>query len=97
MSEMLYPQNWLNLVAGLGGMFFEWLGDSVPAKKVSKADDLTVINGVGPTFAKRLNEAGIISFAQLAQLSPADVKTATNLADWQGDPADWIEQAQALA
>lgn len=35
----------------------------------SPAEDLTVIKGIGPTFASRLKEAGIHTKAQLKQLS----------------------------
>lgn len=33
-------------------------------------DNLQAINGIGPVFAKRLNEAGIHTFEQLSQLTP---------------------------
>jgi predicted flap endonuclease-1-like 5' DNA nuclease len=33
------------------------------------ADDLKKIKGIGPVIAKRLNEAGIYTFAQLAELT----------------------------
>lgn len=33
-------------------------------------DNLQAINGIGPVFAKRLNEAGIHTFEQLSQLPP---------------------------
>lgn len=32
-------------------------------------DNLQAIKGIGPTFAKRLNEAGVTTFAQLSNLS----------------------------
>lgn len=62
-----------------------------------KADDLTQINGIGPTFARRLQEAGINSFRKLAELTPEYLKEVTKAADWQADPAAWIAQAKALA
>jgi predicted flap endonuclease-1-like 5' DNA nuclease len=64
----------------------------------SKADDLTVINGIGPTFARRLNEAGIKTFAQLATTQPEELKIITKVASWQAvDPASWITTAKQLA
>ena len=63
----------------------------------AKSDDLTVINGIGPTFAKRLQAAGITTFQALASASPEHVKEVAKLADWQANPADWIAAAKALA
>jgi predicted flap endonuclease-1-like 5' DNA nuclease len=34
----------------------------------SKRDDLTAIVGLGPALAKKLNQAGIVSYSQLAEL-----------------------------
>ena len=39
----------------------------------SKRDDLTAIAGLGPALAKKLNQEGIASYAQLAELSEADI------------------------
>lgn len=62
----------------------------------AEADDLTQIDGIGPTFAKRLAEAGITTFAQLAALSPEEAREITHVTV-QSDPADWIAEAQSLA
>ncbi|MBR9649767.1 50S ribosomal protein L21 [Thalassovita aquimarina] len=67
-----------------------------PAKKAAKAeapaaagDDLTAITGVGPAAAKKLVEAGITTFAQLAavDVDAVDVKVKP----------EWVEQAKELA
>jgi predicted flap endonuclease-1-like 5' DNA nuclease len=58
-------------------------------------DDLVDINGIGPVFAKRLNEAGITTFAQLAALTPEKAREITGVKEWQpNDPAAWIAEAQ---
>lgn len=54
------------------------------------ADDLTAITGVGPAAAKKLNEAGITSYAQLAAVD-ADTFEATKV------KPEWVEQAKELA
>jgi predicted flap endonuclease-1-like 5' DNA nuclease len=36
--------------------------------------NIEAIKGIGPAFAKRLNEAGILTFEQLAQLTPQDME-----------------------
>ncbi|CUH62467.1 50S ribosomal protein L21 [Thalassovita gelatinovora] len=53
------------------------------------ADDLTTITGVGPAAAKKLAEAGITTFAQLAAV---DVDTF----EVKVKP-EWVEQANELA
>jgi len=62
-----------------------------------KVDDLTSINGIGPTFAKRLKAAGITTYEELAALTADQLREITHAADWQADPNDWILQAQAVA
>jgi len=62
---------------------------AAPAAAAS-GDDLTAINGVGPAAAKKLNEAGITTYAQLAAVD-ADTFAATKV------KPEWVEQAKALA
>ena len=62
-------------------------------------DDLTIIRGVGPVYAKRLQAAGIVTFAQLADLTPeqiAKIVVQGNI-DRVINTQDWIMQAQKLA
>ena len=62
------------------------------------ADDLTVLEGIGPKVAKVLNEAGILSFADLAHAETAKVQERLNAAGMQMmNPAGWIEQARLAA
>lgn len=37
-------------------------------------DNLQIIKGIGPAFSKRLNEAGITTFEQLAKLTSQDLE-----------------------
>lgn len=53
------------------------------------ADDLSVLNGVGPAAVKKLNAAGITTFAQLAAVD-GDVEGVKV-------KPEWIEQAKELA
>jgi predicted flap endonuclease-1-like 5' DNA nuclease len=64
------------------------------AEGVLDSDDLEEINGIGPVFANRLNEAGIYTFAQLALSEPDQLKEITGVTRW--DPEDWISQAARL-
>ena len=54
------------------------------------SDDLTAITGVGPAAAKKLADAGITTYAQLAAVD-ADTFDAVKV------KAEWIEQAKELA
>jgi large subunit ribosomal protein L21 len=56
-------------------------------------DDLTVIKGIGPTLAKKLDGLGIQTFADLAKADPEDLAarvnqrpvTAKRIQDWIAD------------
>lgn len=60
-------------------------------------DQLEAIHGIGPVYARRLNEAGILTYADLAQTTPeqliASVASDSNLTP---DVAAWINEAKAL-
>ncbi|MBW6419552.1 50S ribosomal protein L21 [Celeribacter sp. PS-C1] len=60
------------------------------APAAAGADDLTAITGVGPAAAKKLAEAGITTYAQLAAV---DVDTF----DAVKVKAEWVAQAKDLA
>lgn len=102
MLDLILPKNYVSVLAGMVSLVFERLSGShngvvVVEDIASQPDDLTIINGIGPTFAKRLQAAGIDSLQKLAAAEPAQVKEAAKLADWQADPADWIAEAKTLA
>ncbi|MDX1415018.1 MAG: DUF4332 domain-containing protein [Candidatus Promineifilaceae bacterium] len=67
------------------------------SKTAAEADDLTSIKGIGPTFARRLKEAGITTYEELAALSADQLREITQAADWQADPNEWILQAKVVA
>ncbi|MGW8318155.1 MAG: hypothetical protein ACWGPS_02835 [Candidatus Promineifilaceae bacterium] len=95
--RLVTAQETINLVAGLIGMLFDRLEGEIDGQMAAEPDDLTLINGIGPTFAQRLNEAGVTTFAQLAALRPEQVRTMTQAAEWQGDPEAWVEEARSRA
>lgn len=69
-------------------------------KKTAKADDLKKVEGIGPKIAGLLNEAGIITFADL---SKAPIKKLKKVLEDAGsrfrmhDPKTWSEQAKLAA
>jgi predicted flap endonuclease-1-like 5' DNA nuclease len=69
-------------------------------KRVEKRDDLTAIGGIGPALERKLNAAGILSYAQLAALSSDDIEhLEKNIIKFSGRIRrdDWIGQAKALS
>ncbi len=60
----------------------------------SDPDDLTAVNGIGPAYASRLNEAGITTLDDLAAATAADVAEAANTTE--SAAAGWIDDAAAL-
>jgi predicted flap endonuclease-1-like 5' DNA nuclease len=59
------------------------------------ADDLTMVNGIGPVYAARLDAAGITTFRDLAA-ADAD-SLAANAGLPRDKVADWIGKAADLA
>jgi large subunit ribosomal protein L21 len=66
---------------------------AAPAAAASDSDDLTQLTGVGPAAAKKLAEAGLTSFAQIAALSEDDIAGI----DAIKVKPEWVEQAKDLA
>lgn len=85
--------------------------DAKPAKKAAAkpaakkaaatdgADDLKKLSGVGPALEKKLIEAGVTSFAQIAGWSTADIADMDEKLSFKGriDREDWVAQAKTLA
>jgi large subunit ribosomal protein L21 len=66
------------------------------AKAETGTDDLSKLTGVGPVLVKKLVEAGISSFAQIAAWSADDVATVDEKLNLKGriERDDWIAQAK---
>jgi len=74
---------------------------AVEAAEVAAGDDLTILDGVGPTFADALRAAGVTTFAQLGEMTPEaieDVLAKANVPLIAGHNADtWPRQARLAA
>ncbi len=66
---------------------------AAPAAAAGGSDDLTQLTGVGPAAAKKLVEAGLTSFAQIAALS----EDAIAAIDTIKVKPEWVAQAKDLA
>lgn len=72
------------------------------AQQVAAADgvdDLKKLSGVGPALEKKLHEAGVTSFAQIAAWSEEDVAAIDEKLSFKGriEREGWIAQAAELA
>lgn len=63
------------------------------------ADDLKKLSGVGPALEKKLLEAGVTSFAQIAAWTEADIAEFDEKLSFKGriEREGWVEQAKELA
>lgn len=63
-----------------------------------KVERLERIRGIGAVFARRLREAGINTFAQLAELTPDQIEEIVQVEEWQKiEPEQWIAEAKEFA
>lgn len=68
-------------------------------KAEAGADDLKKLSGVGPALEKKLHEAGVSTFAQIAAWTEADVAAMDEKLSFKGriEREGWIAQAAELA
>jgi len=67
---------------------------------VPALDDFKLIDGIGQAIEKRLHRAGIVTYAQLASLSPTEIASLVGLAGLSADQIakrDWIAKARERA
>jgi len=69
------------------------------AAATGDADDLKLINGIGPVAETQLNEQGITTYKQIADLSAEDIVkvdenmpfSATQIEDWKAQAAERLK------
>ncbi|MBF9047168.1 50S ribosomal protein L21 [Rhodobacterales bacterium LSUCC0031] len=68
------------------------------APTTAGADDLKKLSGVGPALEKKLHEAGVTSFAQIAAWGADDIAAFDEKLNFKGriEREGWIDQAKAL-
>lgn len=62
------------------------------------ADDLKKISGVGPVLETKLNEAGLYTYKQVMDWSPANIEAFDDILSFKGriERDKWVEQAKTL-
>lgn len=93
--------------AAMGAGSVSTTAEAAPAVKKAKtapaaapaagADDLKALSGVGPALEKKLHEAGVTSFAQIAGWTADDIAAMDEKLSFKGriEREGWVEQAQA--
>lgn len=68
-------------------------------KAAAGSDDLKKLSGVGPALEKKLHEAGVTTFAQIAAWTEADIAEFDEKLSFKGriEREGWVEQAKELA
>lgn len=87
---------------GAGSVSGEAAPAAAPAKKAAAAaggDDLKKLSGVGPALEKKLIEAGVTTFAQIAAWGEAEIAEFDEKLSFKGriEREGWVEQAKELA
>lgn len=60
--------------------------------------NLTLVRGIGPAYARRLQEGGIKTLADLAIAEPTTIRQIVQLKEWQNaEPDEWIREAKELS
>jgi large subunit ribosomal protein L21 len=65
----------------------------------SEADDLKLINGIGPVFETRLNEVGVYTYEQISKLKAADreeLSALEGITREKIETDEWVKQAKEL-
>ena len=67
------------------------------AAAAAGGDDLKALTGVGPALEKKLHEAGVTTFAQIAAFTPEQIEEIEEKLSFKGriERDGWVEQAQA--
>lgn len=71
--------------------------EAVAEETPAAEDDFTALRGIGPTFDRRLKEAGIRTFAQLAALTPEEAAEIIGWSPQRIISDDLLAQARRLA
>ncbi len=72
---------------------------SIGTAPKASADDLKLINGIGPAFEEKLNSLGIYTFEQISKLKAADreeLGAIDGITREKIENDEWVKQAKAL-
>ncbi len=72
--------------------------EAAPAPAAAGADDLKQLSGVGPALEKKLHEAGVTTFAQIAAWGADDIAAMDEKLSFKGriEREGWVDQAKKI-
>ena len=73
--------------------------NSIGTALKADADDLKLINGIGPIYEEKLNELGIYTFEQISKLKAADrqeLSAIDGITREKIEADEWVKQAKAM-
>ena len=72
--------------------------EEAPKAEAAKADDISLIDGIGPVFKKKLEGEGITTYAGIVALDEAAITALDEKLDLKGKivSGEWVEQAKEL-
>ncbi len=73
--------------------------NSIGSALKGDADDLKLINGIGPVYEEKLNELGIYTFEQISKLKAADrqeLSAIEGITREKIESEEWVKQAKEL-
>lgn len=89
---IIKPERWQEIDAAA------WIAEAAALARRSRPSALRSIDGIGVVYEKRLFEAGVYTFEQLAAMTPEQVKAIIKPEDWQAiEPEAWIAEARVRA
>jgi predicted flap endonuclease-1-like 5' DNA nuclease len=97
----MHPERLRSLVASNAAFELRtegWVDEARRFAKLPARDPLIDIDGIGPVYEQRLLNAGVSSFAQLAAMTPEEIRAVIKPEAWQLiEPEAWIAEATAFA
>ncbi len=89
--QKIEPEAWVIEASGRAGRPVGFAPAAAP-------DNLEEINGIGEVYARKLSDAGITTFAQLAAAAPERLREILQPEDWQKfEPEAWSAEAAEFA
>lgn len=89
---IISPERWQELDAAA------WIAEAQALAHKSRPSPLRSIDGIGVVYERKLFEAGVYTFDQLAALTPERVREIIKPEAWQQiEPQAWVEEARARA
>jgi predicted flap endonuclease-1-like 5' DNA nuclease len=95
-KKLVEMENRLKVAEAQAGTLQDKFTDMQSTFDHTGKNQLQIIRGIGPTFARRLNEAGILTLADLAQCTREQLAEIIQPKKGLVDLEEWIQEAREL-